>query len=125
MTVEDLILEEMAKGMNLYFSYERGSHVFVMTVSNNRKLMERYQQFFDGAVTAAGASNRNWRNTTNEARGYWQWSVMRYDAYIFSRKIIPHLAKHDKYRFQFCQALMIRYMEDEGNPNRQDRSRSA
>lgn len=132
MTVEEYILEGIAKEQDGYYTTTNLQgrtpidKALVVFYSNDRGKLERNARLFGGEVARGSGGPGSWHGDTRSiSRGDYRWTLLDREAYIFSRKILPHLARHDQYRFTFCQHLMMEYMAREGNSNAYGQSRSA
>jgi len=118
MTVEDWILEEIAKARDACYGIGP-EYIFVMITSDNLKRLEKYRRFFGGTVDPTVQTFNRSIYANIEARGAYMWVLRDEEAYRFCRKIDLLLARHDIYRFDFCQKCRLWYMGNEDNQHRQ------
>jgi len=117
--LEDVALMKLIqRGLrnNLYFHYgNRSEDVFVITQDHHYKPLEEFK-LFGGTIVTLGELDQ--LNMFIKERGDYVWKVVNKEAYEFCKKIYSYLGKHDQYRFDFCQTLMMEYLCREGNSNR-------
>lgn len=123
MTLEDWILEDIAKAQHGFYTTKPPWGIMVLFQNNNPDLLEARSRIFGGKVALAGGGPGSWygdiRTPESIARGKWRWTLHDEEAYLFSKKIRPHLAKHDEYRHGFCQDLITECLFNENRRYKQ------